>query len=412
MPLDTTGTEVDIELPPKLVPLFEPPRGAVPIRAVHGGRGSAKSRSVATVAAVWGYADPLRILCVREFQASIRESFHAELRAAIEAHPFLAAHYDVGVDYIRGANGTEFMFRGLRYSMNAIKSMAHIDLTIAEECEDIPATSWEALMPTVMRTPRSEVWAVWNPNKRGSPADNLFRRNPMPGTLTVEVNYADNPFFPAELERLRAADQARLDDATYRWIWEGAYYERSAAQVFGDKFTVEDFTPENDWHGPYQGGDFGFAADPTAAVRCWIHDDTLYVEREAGKVGLELDHTAEYFSAAMPGFEAVATRWDSARPESISYLKRHGLPRTTAVDKWPGSVEDGIQHMRSYKRIVVHSRCRETANEFRSYSYKVDRLTGDVLPTLVDAFNHYIDAIRYALAPLIRQRATPTVRGL
>ncbi len=95
-------------------------------------------------------------------------------------------------------------------------------------------------------------------------------------------------------------------------------------------------------------------------------------------------------------------RADNARPESISYLKRHGLPNCTAVDKWPGSVEDGVAHLRSYSEIVIHPRCRETIRESRLWSYKVDRLSGDVLPDVVDANNHWMDALRYALAPLVR----------
>ena len=91
-------TTATIQLPPKLLPLFGPPRGAFQYRAMHGGRGSSKSYSAALMAAVWGFAEPLRILAVREFQASIKESFHAELKAAIGQYPWLSAHYDVGVD--------------------------------------------------------------------------------------------------------------------------------------------------------------------------------------------------------------------------------------------------------------------------------------------------------------------------
>lgn len=408
MPLDGSA---DIVLPDKLVPAFTPPRGAVDFRAFNGGRGGGKSLNAALMASVWGYAEPLRVLCTREFQASIRNSFHAELRDAIAAYPFLAAHYDVGVDYIRGRNGTEFLFKGLRHSIGSIKSTAGIDLTIIEEAEDVPESSWVALLPTVMRTDRAEVWPIWNARLRGSPVDKRFIVNPMPRSIVTHINYSENPFFPEALNRLRQTDQEQLDDATYQWIWEGAYYERSAAQVFADRFEVRDFDPENGWDGPYQGGDFGFANDPTAAVRCWINDATLYIEHEAGKTGLELDHMAGFLDTEIPKFSALPTRWDSARPESISFLRRHGLPRTEAVQKWPGSVEDGIQAMRAFKRIVVHPRCNETANEFRAYSYKTND-AGDVLPKIIDANNHYIDAIRYAIAPLIRQRGTPTIRSL
>ena len=97
-------------------------------------------------------------------------------------------------------------------------------------------------------------------------------------------------------------------------------------------------------------------------------------------------------------------RADSARPESISYLRRHGIPTIEAVEKWPGSVEDGIAHIRSYESVVIHPDCEQTAREFRLYSYKTDRQTGDIKPEPIDANNHYIDALRYALAPMIRRK--------
>src|SRR5690606_22480272 len=127
------------------------------------------------------------------------------------------------------------------------------------------------------------------------------------------------------------------------------------------------------------------------------HGDTLYVEREAGKAQLELDDTASFITNRIDRFAEYVTRWDNARPESISHLRRHGLPRSEAVEKWKGSVEDGIAFLRSFREIVIHSRCVETAKEARLWSYKRDRHTNDVLPDLIDATNHYWDAVRYAL---------------
>ena len=88
------------------------------------------------------------------------------------------------------------------------------------------------------------------------------------------------------------------------------------------------------------------------------------------------------------------------------------MPKVTAVDKWPGSVADGIGFMRSFRAIIVHPDCRETSRELRTYSYKTDRNSGDVLPTIIDADNHYIDAIRYAIAPLVKRKSSPNVRVL
>lgn len=410
-------TTAEIRLPPKLVPIFSPPRGSVQYRGAHGGRGSGKSFSFALMAAVWGYAEPLRILATREFQASIKESFHAELKAAIASTPWLESHYDVGVDYLRGRNGTEFIFRGLRHSVNTVKSLAKIDLTIVEEAEDVPENSWLALEATVFRQPKSEMWPIWNPRLDGSPVDNRFRKDPPANSLITELNWNDNPFFPSGLDTLRRREQARLDPNTYAHVWDGAYLTNSDAQVFGGKWEVKEFEPDTTWDGPYQGGDFGFSQDPTAAVRCWIAGETLYVSDEAGKVGLELDDTARFITDRIPDFASFVTRWDNSRPESISHLRRHGLGRSEPVEKWQGSVEDGIAFLRSFGCIVVHPRCKGVAQEMRLYSYKVDRLTGDILPIVVDAHNHFLDALRYAVGPMIRRRRalearTTTVVGM
>jgi phage terminase large subunit len=358
------------------------------------------------MAAIWGYKEPLRILCTREFQVSIAESFHAELKAAISAHDWLARHYDVGVDYLKGANGTQFIFRGLRRNENGIKSLAKIDLTIVEEAEDIPESSWLALQATVFRQPKSELWAVWNPRLERSPVDNRFRRTPPADALIAEINWQDNPFFPDGLKALRAREQARLDPATYAHVWEGAYLTNSDAQVFAGKVEVDAFDIVPGWNGPYYGGDFGFAQDPTAAVEVWIAGDSLYIRREAFKVGLELDDTTRFVTAAIPGFDREVSRWDSARPESISHLRRHGLPRATAVAKWQGSVEDGIAFLRSFRRIVIHPDCANMQREARLYSYKVDRMTGDVTSQIVDAHNHGWDAVRYAVAPMVKRQTS------
>lgn len=392
---------VRVELPPKLVPLFSQPRGSLRYRCAKGGRGSGKSFTFALMAAIWGYAEPLRILCTRDLQVSIKESFHAEVKNAIETIPWLAAHYEVGESFIRGKNGTEFLFRGLRHNISGIKSMAQIDLCIVEEAEDVPEASWRDLLPTI-RAPKSEVWCVWNPRLDGSPVDQRFVKNPPPDAQVVTMNYSDNPWFPEVLDAQRKHDQRTMDQATYAHIWDGEYLTNSEAQILSGKVKVDEFIPSEGWDGPYHGADWGFAQDPTTAVRLWINGRNLYLEHEAYKVGLEIDQTADYIKSKIPGIELHTIRADSARPETISYVKRHGLPKTVGVEKWKGSVEDGIAHLRSYDSIVIHPRCTNAINEARLYSYKVDRLTKDVLPEIVDAHNHIWDAARYAIGPLIK----------
>lgn len=373
-------------------------------RGAYGGRGSGKSFTFAKMAAIWGYREPLRILCARELQVSIKESMHAEIKNAILSEPWLAAGYEIGENYIKGKNGTEFIFKGLRHNMSSIKSMAQVDLCIIEEAEDTPEYSYVELEPTI-RAEKSEIWVIWNPKKDGSPTDLRFKKGKPPRSVFAELNWRDNPWFESgALGEQRLYNRTTMEDAIYQHVWEGDYLKHSKAQIFTGKYTIKDFEAQPNWNGPYYGIDFGFAQDPSTVVKCWIYNSDLYIEYEAGKVGLELDDTAEYFTKKVPSIENYASRADSARPESISYLRRHGLPRMEGVKKWPGSVEDGIAHIKSYKNVFIHSRCTNTADEFRNYSYKVDRLTGDIQPSIVDDNNHYIDAIRYAINPLIQRK--------
>lgn len=395
-----------VELPPKLITLFAPPRGSLRYRVMRGGRGSGKSFSAAKMAAIWGAIEPLRILCTREYQNTIKDSFHAELKNAIKSCPWLSTQYDVGIDYLRHrSNGTEFLFKGLRHNIDGIKSMAQIDLVICEESETIPHSSWQDMLPTI-RAEGSEIWIIYNQKRRDSWVAKTFDTGELPPrTLIADINYDGNPFFPAVLNEQRLHDREAMDPALYRHVWEGAYYEQSDAQVFAGKYEIKEFEPQPKWDGPYFGVDWGFSQDPTAATKSWVCDDTLYIEYDYAKVGLELDDTASELTAAVPGIEQHTVIADNARPESISYLKRHGLPYIEACKKGKGSVEDGISHIKSYVKVVIHPRCKATASEFLLYSYKVDRLSGKIMPDLVDANNHNIDALRYSLEPIMKQTA-------
>lgn len=400
-------TTARVEVPPKLRPVF---RGQARYRGAYGGRGSGKTRTFAKMAAIRAYMAAANgqtgvILCGREFMNSLDESSMSEVKAAIASEAWLTPFFDVGEKYIRteGLPGRiDFRFVGLRHNLDSLKSKATVILAWVDEAESVSEAAWRKLTPTV-REDNSEIWLTWNPEKLDSPTNKRFRESPPDSAKIVEMNWRDNPWFPEVLEQERVSDQRRLDPNTYAHIWEGDYLTNSDAQVFAGKWEVREFSPDPTWNGPYQGGDFGFAQDPTAAVRCYVHGEDLFISHEAGKVGLELDHTTAFLAHRIPGFSNYVTRWDSARPESISFLLRHGLPRSVAVEKWKGSVEDGIQFLRSFRRIVIHPRCVELAREMRLYSYKVDRLTGDILPTLVDAHNHYIDALRYAVGPMVKR---------
>lgn len=393
-------TDVHVNLPQPLVEVLGPERGSYVYRVLKGGRGSGKSVGAATIAAIWGFTEPLRILCVRQFQNSIQESFYREVVDALELHPWLKEHYTITKESITGKNGTQFIFKGLDRNPQSIKSLAKIDLTIVEEAEDIPEQSWVNLEATVLRQPKSEIFVIYNPRKENSPVDYRFIKNKAPRSIVAELNYSDNPFFPEGLETLRKRDLEIFDYPLYQHIWLGAYLKNSKSQIFNGRYEAKEFEPDPSWS-MFQGLDWGYSQDPTAAIRAYVHDECLWISHEAGGVGIELDDVPRAV-ASIPDFHRYAVRADSAQPAMISHVKHRGLPMIVPALKGKGSVLDGIQFIRSFRRVYIHPRCKQTLNEFATYSWKVDRLSGDVLDTPVDANNHWIDALRYALEPIMR----------
>lgn len=217
-------TSVTVRLPPKLIPVF---LGPARYRGAYGGRGSAKTRSFAKMTAVkamiWAQAGKTGIiLCVREHLNSLADSSMAEIKAAIQDEPWLAAYFDIGETYIRTICGRiEYAFIGLRHNLNSLKSKAKILLCWADEAEPISDAAWEKLIPTV-REEHSEIWVTWNPELEGSATDKRFRKDTAHDVKIIELNWRDNPWFPAVLERERQDDLTKRPD-NYDHVWEGGY---------------------------------------------------------------------------------------------------------------------------------------------------------------------------------------------
>jgi len=392
-------SSTQIKLPRWAKPLREPAR----YKILHGGRGGGKSYAVADQLLIEAATGKHRILCAREYQSSIRDSVHRLLADRIDALG-LGDAYEVQRDSITARNGSQFIFRGVRHNVQSIKSMTGITRAWVEEAQTVTEESWRVLLPTI-RDQGSEIWLTLNPGRKEDATSQRFLEHTPSDALRLEINWDGNPYFPDTLDQERRRDQERLDPSVYKHIWQGGYLEQSDAQIFAGCYRQAEFEPGEDWGGPYYGVDFGFSQDPTAGVRAWVHGDKLYFDYSVSRVGLELDDTAQFLKAGLPGIELHTSRADSARPESISYLRRHGLPMMIGAKKGPGSVEDGIAHMKSYSEIVVHPRCSELLTELRLYSFAIDKYSGDVTPKIVDAHNHLIDASRYGLEPLMRQRA-------
>jgi phage terminase large subunit len=370
--------------------------GPVRYRCSWGGRGGAKSHSFATALLLKGAERKMRIGCYREIQKSIKDSVKALLDDKIAAMG-LGDFYQSLEYEIRGKNGTNFIFGGLRSggkntNLEGKKSTEGLDIAAVFEARNVSQVSLDILRPTV-RTSGSEIWFEWNPVDPNDPIDQMFRgeSGPPPGTIVRKVNWQDNPFFPDVLRRDMEWDRKR-DFDKYQWVWEGEYERNGEARVFKN-WRVEAFEAPPDAEFRF-GADWGFAIDPTTLVRCYIEGRNLYIDYEAYMVGCEIDQTPQLFDS-VPGSRRWLITADSARPETVSYMKRDGFKIVSAI-KGPGSIEDGVEFLKSFD-IIVHPRCEHTITELGAYKYKTDSLTGKVLPILADKDNNIIDAARYAL---------------
>lgn len=388
----------DVEVTEDFEPLFNEkhPDYGRRYMVFHGGRGSGKSWQVARGLIQRATKEKKRYLCAREFQVSIADSVLKLLEDQIEMMG-LNWFWDVQKTTIIGRNGSEFIFKGIRHNIRSVKSTEGLDGCWLEEAQTASDESWRTLIPT-LRKKGSQFFVTMNPDQESDPSYQRCIVNPSPNSYVRQVNYSRNPWFPAELEEERLHLLATDPDA-HEHIWEGKPWARTDAQVLNGKWVVDSFTPQPHWDGPYFGADWGFAKDPTALIKCWIAGRTLYVEHEVYGVGIEQDDLAPRFKE-IPGADQHLIRGDNARPETISHVRKSGL-NVISAKKWAGSVEDGIATLRSFDRIVIHPRCKHTAEEARLWSYKIDKLTGDVLPVLVQKHDHAWDAIRYALEPIV-----------
>lgn len=388
---------MNFELPEKLLFLItEKAR----YKVAYGGRGSGKSWTVARCLILLALKSKIRVLCTRQLQTSIANSVHKLLSDSI-ALLKLDDMFEITRDAIRCKNGSEFFFKGIQNNINEIKSIEGIDYCWVEEAQSVSNDSWEVLIPTI-RKENSEIWVTFNPDREEDITYQRFIKNPPPNSIVQLTNYNDNPWFPdvlkKEMEYCREVDYGK-----YEHIWLGKTVIDTDLQVYHDKFELKEFeTPEDTVF--YYGADWGFAKDPTAAIRCFIKDQCLYIDYETGGVGVEFEELPQLFDI-IPEIRKWEIRCDSARPETISYMLRQGF-KTVACPKWKGSVEDGIEYIRSFRRIYVHPRCKHTYEEFKFYSYKQDKNTGDILPIVLDKDNHYLDALRYALNPYIQKNVS------
>lgn len=235
--------KAQIKLPPKLIPVFS---GPADVRGAYGGRGSGKTRSFAKMAAVRGYAFGMAgetgiILCARQFMNSLEDSSLEEMKRAIEEEPFLAAYYDVGEKYIKSRDGRiQFTFAGLDRNIASIKSKGRLLLCWVDEAEPVTDEAWLTLIPTLREEGsdwNAELWVTWNPKRKNAAVESRFRFANDELIKVVELNWRDNPKFPAKLERERQRDLTERPDQ-YGHVWEGDYATTISGAYFAQALTL------------------------------------------------------------------------------------------------------------------------------------------------------------------------------
>jgi phage terminase large subunit len=380
---------LQIKTPKWALPLLEPAR----YKGAWGGRGSGKSHLFAEMMIEAHIMDQKRrSVCVREIQKSLNQSVKRLLEMKIQDMN-AGAYFEVQDAVIKSkkADGM-IIFQGMQnHTADSIKSLEGYDCAWVEEAQSLSQTSLDLLRPTI-RKPGSELHFTWNPSQSNDPVDFLLRGPTPPKDATViKVNYTDNPWFPNVLRDEMEYDKRR-DPDKYQHVWMGEYLRNSQSRVFRN-WKIEDFeAPADAIH--RLGADWGFSVDPTVLVRCHIIGRTLYIDYEAYMIGCEIVNTPELF-LQVPEAEKWPIVADSARPETISHMRKNGFPKIMGAVKGPRSLEEGIEFLKNYD-IVVHPRCLHTIDELTLYSYKTDPLTGKILPVLEDKKNHVIDALRYA----------------
>lgn len=304
--------------------------GEAMYRGAYGGRGSAKTRSFAKMAAVKAYMWSKEgrsgvIVCGREFMNSLAESSLAEVKAAIESEPWLQQHFDMGESYVRTKDRrVEFAFIGLRHNLDSIKSKAKILLLWVDEAEPVTETAWSKAIPTV-REEGAEIWVTWNPELDGSATDKRFKKNPPAGAKIVEVNWSDNPFFPDTLNQTRLEDlEKRPED--YDHVWgggykthnPGAYYAKALIQAKESGRIA--FVPRDAMMSLRAYWDIGGTGQRADAVAIWI----------VQFVGLEV-RVLNYYEAV--GQELAA---------HVQWLRDNGYEKAQAILPHDGASNDKV----------------------------------------------------------------------
>ncbi|SCX82708.1 PBSX family phage terminase large subunit [Nitrosospira sp. Nsp13] len=404
------------EFPEKLRFLFEAAR----YKILYGGRGGAKSWSVARALLIQAAAAPLRILCAREFQNSIIESVHHLLQSQI-VEIGLESFYEVQNNIILGRNGSEFLFAGLRNNITRIKSFEGIDRVWVEEAQAVSKPSWDTLVPTV-RKQGSEIWVTYNPELETDETHQRFVINPPAGAVVVKINWNDNPWFPDTL--LREKDDLKIRDPdAYLNVWEGHCRVTLDGAIYARELRLAQ-EEGRIRHVPYD------AAKPvhTFFDLGWADNTSIWF---AQTVGGELRLIDYYSNNQMPIQHYINVLQDRGYLYGMDWLPHDARAKTLATGRSveeimiaagrkvrivPNlSISDGINAARTiFNRCYFdEAKCAEGLQSLRHYRFDVDPATRQLSGRpLHDHHSHAADAFRYFAVSTEDDKPAGSVRGI
>jgi phage terminase large subunit len=387
-----------------------------PYKIFYGGRAGIKSWELARASVFYCREYGSRILYCREIQNSIKESSYKLIKDTIYRLGIEDEFYFKNDSIEHRGTGGHYFFKGLWNNEDSLKSTEGVDICIVEEAQSISWTSYEYLDPTI-RKAGAELWASMNPFSSDEPfyvnfisGIDVRREDPvkMPApknSFVTKTSWRDNPWFIGSRLFDQMVRMRKYDYDNYLHIWEGEPRTNSSASILGDKVEIRDFTsPEWGVTEYFYGVDWGFSTDPTCLIRSFEYDDCLYIDHEAYRNRVETNELPALLMQVPRACDSIISA-DNARPEHVSYCRRNGLRRMVSCRKWSGSIEDGISHLRSYKKIYIHNRCKNTIKDFKGYSFAVDKKTSIVTNKILDLNNHAVDAVRYSLERKIMARS-------
>jgi phage terminase large subunit len=397
------------EFPLKLQPLFKPSR----YKVLYGGRGGAKSWGIARALLILAARKPLRILCAREFQTSIKDSVHKLLVDQIVALE-LMQFFEITQTSIRGQNGSEFAFVGLKNNVANVKSYEGIDICWVEEAQTVSRNSWKTLTPTI-RKEGSEIWVSFNPELETDETYQRFVVNPPPDTISIKINYWDNPWFPETLRNEMEALKAR-DHESYMQVWEGVCRQTIDGAIFAKEMMRAE-AEERITKVPYDASkpvhaicDLGWSDATAWWLVQFIGMETRLIRYFEGSQRTMTSYLAELQSFGYV-YDTIWLPHDAqnktlaAAGRSIEDIVRGAGFKTRVLERVP--TIDSINAARTVFSNCYFDRenCADGLNCLRHYRYEVDPETGNFskMP-LHDRYSHGADAFRY-IALMVKEPA-------